>query len=502
MNDQRDADAIAARLAAALKADQVGLLEDPGARISLLQAMASRLEAGAERLIAEASRETGLGRPRLEGEMARTVSQLLAFANLVAVGDVADAMIDRADPSASPPQPELRRLNLPIGPVLVFTASNFPFAFGSAGGDVASALAAGCPVIVKDNPMHPETALQTGRLIAETAAELGLEGGFGHLLLAGEKQIYSLLDAPEVAAIAFTGSFAVGEQLLRAGAARQPPIPVYAEMGSLNPLVVTEAAAASRQAEIATGLATSLLGSAGQLCTKPGVVFVPSSPAGEQLVGALCERLSGWEPEPLLGSRIRARLRDGVEDLRSLPEVAVEGGQIPEDGALAPFTVARTDARSFAVNDRLKRELFGPAVLIVSYEGDEEVLGALESLQGQLTVTIHSEPDETVRVGRLLISARRLAGRVVFDGYPTGVRVSTAMMHGGPWPATSAAGETAVGMTAVRRFSRPVCFQDAPADLLPPELTDSNPLGIWRRIDGQPTRASLPADAEQSGERR
>jgi acyl-CoA reductase-like NAD-dependent aldehyde dehydrogenase len=482
------ANVTAEQLQAAAQAHRREALADPAKRASLLRACADRLQQSEGKLIDRATRETGLTVMRLETELVRAVGQLRAFAELVSAGDVAEPMIDRGNHWAAPPQHELRRMNVPIGPVLVFTASNFPFAFGSAGGDVAAALAAGCPVIVKDHPLHATTAELTSTCLVETALEYGLDGVFGHVLAVDADEIARLVEAPELAAVAFTGSFVVGERLATICASRRPPIPLFAEMGSVNPLIVSTAAAARRGPAIAEGLASSLLSSAGQLCTKSGLVLTPSSAAGEQMVALVSARLLAWPPEPLLGDRLRSQLRSGVESIRALEGVRVEGKDVPADGATSPFVLVRTDVRHVVAQEGLRRELFGPAVVVAGYEDEDEVLDALETLEGQLTVTLHAEPEERELARRLIGCAQRLAGRIVFNGYPTGVRVAYGTVHGGPWPATTAPSHTSVGMTAVRRFCRPVVFQDAPAELLPPELADDNPLGILRLIDGRPSQ--------------
>lgn len=473
----------AERVAAAVQAAELAGLDDrladPVRRVVLLRTTATRLRARADELVAICSTETGLPEvPRLRGELERTCRQLEAFADVVEEGSFVGAVIDPRDPDAQPiPRPDLRRMLVPVGPVAVFGASNFPLAFSTAGGDVASALAAGCPVIVKGHPGHPGTGALVAEEVHAAVDAAGLpEGTFTHLPTAGKELGELLVDQPGLRAVAFTGSAAAGRALMDRAAARPAPIPVYAEMGSLNPLVITERALAARGEEIAAGLVASVATVGGQLCTKPGLAFVPAGAAGDALARSVAEAFDAREPEVLLGEGVLARFVAGLDGL------GAEVLTAPREPAGPGFRHAPVllQAQVGELAGGLLEEHFGPAVVLVRYAALDELPAALTALGGQLTLTLHGEPDE---LAPLLAIGRGLAGRVLFGGFPTGVAVTWAMTHGGPWPASSS-GHTSVGMTAIERFLRPVTLQDAPAELLPPALQDGNPLGIWRRVDG------------------
>jgi NADP-dependent aldehyde dehydrogenase len=408
-------------------------------------------------------------------------------------GDYVEAIIDTADPGATPiPRPDVRRMLVPLGPVAVFGASNFPLAFSTAGGDTASALAAGCPVVVKGHPSHPGTGELVAHEVRAAVAAAGLpDGTFAHLLASGVEVGEALVDAPAIAAVGFTGSTAGGRAIADRAAARPVPIPVYAEMGSINPIVVTGAALEARAQAIADGLVASVSNFGGQLCTKPGVVFVPAGPAGDAFAQAVAAQLDRVEPTVLLNERLRDALGAAVERLAAEDGVTPLGsaGAFSGEGYRHQPAAYEAPAAAVAEGSALLEEHFGPVVVLLRYGGREELLAALERLEGQLTGSIHAEPEADGELLALLteqLAAR--AGRVVYDGFPTGVAVTHGMHHGGPYPATSAPAHTSVGMTAIRRFLRPVAWQNAPAAVLPPELRDANELGIWRRVDGELTR--------------
>jgi acyl-CoA reductase-like NAD-dependent aldehyde dehydrogenase len=473
---------------AAAAVHHTGALRDRRARAALLDGAAARLRAAADEIVAVCEAETGLPEVRLRSELERTCGQLEAFAALVEAGDDADAIIDHPDPDAKPiPKPDVRRMLIPLGPVAVFGASNFPLAFSTAGGDTASALAAGCPVVVKGHPSHPGTGAIVARELTAAVADAGLPAAtFAHLPAAGVEVGEALVDAPEIAAVGFTGSFAGGKSLFDRAARRSVPIPVYAEMGSVNPIVITEAALRARADQIADGLAASVANFGGQLCTKPGVVFVPHGPEGDAFAADLAGRLDAVEPTVLLNERLRDALRAAVSRLAGRPEVRPLGSARDADGPGFRHQPAAYEAPAAAVAEatELLEEHFGPVVLLLRHGSQRELLEALAHVEGQLTGSLHAEADDDVAdiVGAL--SER--AGRVVFDGFPTGVAVTFGMQHGGPYPATTSPLHTSVGMTAVRRFLRPVAYQNAPQHVLPPELRDENPLGVRRRVDGVP----------------
>jgi len=496
------AEATGADVAAAVEAAEHAFgdpaLRDRDRRAALLRGAAARLRAVGDDVVEVAGAETGLPEGRLRGELERTAGQLEAFAAVLDAGDYVEAIIDLPDPDATPiPRPDVRRMLVPIGPVAVFGASNFPLAFSTAGGDTASALAAGCPVAVKGHPSHPGTGELVARQLEAAAAEAGLpKGTFAHLLAAGIEVGEALVDAPGIAAVGFTGSTAGGRAIVDRAARRPVPIPVYAEMGSVNPIVVTDAALAARADAVAQGLVASVANFGGQLCTKPGVVFVPAGAQGDAFAQAVATRLDGTEPTVLLNERLRDALTAAVARLADRPEVEPLGAApaFAGDGFRHQPAAYQAPASTVAEGGALLEEHFGPVVVLLRYGDRDDLIDALGRIEGQLTASIHAEPDRDGELLRLLterLAAR--AGRVVYDGFPTGVAVTHGMHHGGPYPATSAPAHTSVGMTAIRRFLRPVAWQNAPAAVLPPELRDENPLGIWRRVDGELTRDPVPA---------
>jgi len=472
---------------------RAGALRDAGARAALLRGAAARLRAAGDEIVAVAEAETGLPEARLRSELERTAGQLEAFAAVIDAGDYVEAIIDRADPGATPiPRPDVRRMLVPIGPVAVFGASNFPLAFSTAGGDSASALAAGCPVVVKGHPSHPGTSAVVARELAGAVTEADLpEATFTLLQSSGVAVGEALVDEPAIAAVGFTGSFAGGKALYDRAAARERPIPVYAEMGSVNPIVVTEAALRARADAIAEGLAASVSSFGGQLCTKPGVVFVPTGEAGDAFTADLGARLGAVEPQVLLNERLRDALVGSVAELDGLAEPVGEGATAAGPGFRFRPAAYRAAADDLRAHPALLEERFGPVVLVLAYGSRDELLDALLRIDGQLTGSVHAQEDDAELVRLLAAALAERAGRLIFDGFPTGVAVTHGMHHGGPYPATTAPAHTSVGMTAVRRFLRPVAFQNAPAHVLPPELRDANPLGIWRRVDGELTRDAL-----------
>ena len=474
-----DVSAVGPAVEAAARAGRAPELADDARRAEGLGAIAAGLQERADEIVAVCGAETGLPEGRLRGELVRTAVQLRAFADFVASGEHLGVIIDLPDPDARPaPRPDLRRMLVPVGPVAVFGASNFPLAFSTVGGDTAAALAAGCPVVMKGHPSHPAT----GTLVAEIAiAALGSaglpDGTFAHLL-SGEHAVgEALVDHPLIEAVAFTGSFRGGSALLARAAARPKPIPVFAEMGSLNPVVVTERGIS---ADVVTALAGSIATFGGQLCTKPGLVFVPAGDAGDAFARDLADAL-GDEPQVLLSEGIHAGFTAGIAELGEVERLTHEAASSGEGFRAAPVAF-RVSARELFERPGLAEEHFGPAAVLVVYDSLDEVAPLLERLGGQLTVTIHAGDGDPVEP--VVAAATRMAGRVLFGGVPTGVAVTWAMTHGGPWPATSAASTTSVGLTAIERFQRPVTYQSAPDALLPPALQEDNPLGIPRRVNG------------------
>jgi NADP-dependent aldehyde dehydrogenase len=456
----------------------------PADRAGLLRSVAAALGSERADLVALADAETGLGEVRLAGELTRTRVQLEMFADVVTEGSLYEVVIDRADPDATPPRPDLRRMLVPIGPVAVFSASNFPFAFSVAGGDTASALAAGCPVVVKAHPGHPGLSARCGRIVTAALASAGAPAGaFG--LVHGVDAGRALVTHPVVAAVGFTGSLAGGRALFDLACARPDPIPFYGELGSLNPCVVTPGAVAARGGEIARGFVGSFTLGAGQFCTKPGLLFLP---AGHGLDDTLAAEVADATLGPLLGERIRDGFLRTAQALADTPGVRplVAASTVDDPGyAVAPVLLATSAAELVRRGGALVEECFGPAALVVEYAGTDELLAALAAVPASLAAAVHAADDEAELVRPLVRHLADRAGRVILDGWPTGVAVAWAQHHGGPWPATTAPLHTSVGATSVRRFQRPVAYQNVPDRLLPPALRDANPLVLPRRVDGQ-----------------
>ncbi|MDG4829358.1 aldehyde dehydrogenase (NADP(+)) [Solwaraspora sp. WMMD1047] len=454
-------------------------------RAGLLRALAAALADDGDAVVALADRETGLGDTRLTGELTRTCHQLRLFAEVLDEGSYLEATIDRAGQTPMGPRPDLRRMLVPVGPVAVFGAGNFPLAFGVPGGDTASALAAGCPVVAKAHPGHPATALRCHATMAEVIAGYGLPAGtIG--LVHGRAAGADLVAQPAVAAVGFTGSLAGGRALHDIAASRPVPIPFHGELGSVNPVIVTPGAARSDAAGIASGFVASFTLGTGQFCTKPGILFVPASADGDRLRDAAAAEVAAGTPGTLLGAAIRDGFRERIDRWRTDPRVTVlaEAGSGRTGAGFSAAPVLLSVAAVDLAGDLLA-ECFGPAALVVGYQELDEVSAALRRLGGQLTATVRAAGDEPEVTGRLARELRGLAGRLLFDGFPTGVAVSWAQQHGGPYPATTGGLFTSVGASAIRRWLRPVTYQQAPEVVLPVELRDGNPTGIPRRVDGR-----------------
>lgn len=433
-------------------------------RAGWLRAAADALDANVVELAAIADEETRLGTTRLTGEVARTSGQLRLFATVVEEGSYLELTIDDADATATPPRPELRRLLTALGPVAVFSASNFPFAFSVAGGDTASALAAGNPVVVKAHSGHPRLSARTAELVSAALEAAGAPAG-SLALVQGREAGNALVQHPLIRAAGFTGSVSGGRALFDLASGRPDPIPFYGELGSINPVVITAAAASARTETLAQGLVGSFTLGVGQFCTKPGVVFVPGGSGFEDAVAAALPSASGG---PLLTERITAAFPSGLAHLENDPSVSVIAQGVEVDG-VRPVALL-TDARAIAERPEvLLEECFGPVTLIVRYDSESDLHAALATVPGSLTATLHAEPGEEPDETLELLQDR--AGRVLFGGWPTGVAVTWSQQHGGPWPATTSL-HTSVGASAIRRFLRPVAFQDAPQTLLPEVLRD------------------------------
>ncbi|MFJ5258855.1 aldehyde dehydrogenase (NADP(+)) [Streptomyces sp. NPDC088387] len=463
-------------------------LTDRTVRAAFLRTAADRLQAAKDTLVEAADAETALGPVRLTGELTRTSFQLRAFADIVDEGAFLDVVINHPDATATPPIPDLRRYKVPLGVVAVYSASNFPFAFSVAGGDTASALAAGCPVVVKAHPDHPALSELVAKVLRTAAAQHGIpEGVVG--LVHGFEAGLELIRHPLVAAAGFTGSVRGGRALFDAAAARPVPIPFHGELGSLNPVVITEAAAAERAEEIGNGLAGSMTLGVGQFCVKPGLVLAPQGAAGDQLVKTLTDAVSNVDAGVLLDHRMRDNFVAGVAERAQLPDVEspVTPGSGGEHTVGAGFlTVPAVRLASSGEHDLLLEECFGPVTVVARYADDAEVTAVLSRLPGNLTATVQLSAGEAAGEGvgaSILAELTPLAGRVLVNGWPTGVAVAAAQHHGGPYPATTST-STSVGGTAIERWLRPVAYQGAPEALLPVELRDENALGLPRRFNG------------------
>ncbi|GAA4207199.1 aldehyde dehydrogenase (NADP(+)) [Actinocatenispora rupis] len=486
-SDSATVDAVA-RAAAGAVAPLAGY--GPAERAGLLRAVASALRDAGDELVALADAETALGSPRLPGELARTCAQLDMFADAVEEGSFREATIDLPDPNAVPPRPDLRRLLVPLGPVAVFAASNFPFAFSVAGGDTASALAAGCPVVVKAHPSHPGLSVRTGEIVTAALRTAGAPDGT-FAVVHGEQAGRDLVTHPAITAVGFTGSLGGGRALFDLASGRPDPIPFYGELGSLNPAVATPAAVVARGPELAKAYVGSFTMGSGQFCTKPGLLFLPT---GHALTDVLTRAVRDTTVAPLLNARIRAGYDAGVRTLAAVDGVRELVGPSTADrpGHAANPALLAVDVPTLVAHaDELLAECFGPVSLLVEYADADELLRAVELLPGSLTATVQGEESEPELPAALLAAFAERAGRVIWNGWPTGVAVSWAQHHGGPWPATTAPLHTSVGVTAVRRFLRPVAYQDVPDALLPAELRDANPLGLPRRLNGTLTSGEV-----------
>ncbi|HEU5409935.1 MAG TPA: aldehyde dehydrogenase (NADP(+)) [Candidatus Acidoferrales bacterium] len=472
-------------------------------KAAFLRKIAEHIEALGDDLINRASEETALPPPRVKGEAARTCFQLRMFADLVEEGSWVGARIDQGDPGRTPlPKPDMRSLWRPLGPVLVFGASNFPLAYSVAGGDTASAFAAGNPVIVKAHPAHPGTAEMVGHAIRNAARECRApEGIFSLLFDSGIEVGLDLAKHPKIKAIGFTGSKDGGRALMDAAAARPEPIPVYAEMGSINPVFILPGAMRERGADIAKGLHASVTGSAGQFCTKPGIVVTAGDEANAPHTRAFAENFRALMDTPqdftLLTSRIHEAYISNTKSRAALKSAGstTHSSGAEKSGFHVDPAVFETTAAAIAQQPALHSEIFGPATMLVRYSSRDELLAAARSLEGHLTATIHATEQDLRDHADLLAILESKVGRLIYNGFPTGLEVCHAVVHGGPYPSTSDGRTTSVGSRAVYRFARLVCYQGFPASALPDELKDENPLGIWRLVDGQQTREPVRSKA-------
>lgn len=455
-------------------------------RAEFLEAIAEEIMALGDDLIERCTAETALPAARITGERARTCGQLQLFAKLLRDGWFADARIDKAQPDRKPlPKADIRRMLVPIGPVAVFGASNFPLAFSTAGGDTASALAAGCPVVVKAHSSHPGTNELVTTAIVKAAQRTDMpEGVFSSVYLSHENVI-KLVEHPVVKAVGFTGSRKVGMTLFNVAVNRPDPIPVYAEMSSVNPLILLEGALVNKE-KIAKDLAGSVTLGVGQFCTNPGLIIMMDNESTQSFLKEFAQQLSAIPPATMLNKNICKAYSEGIQSLQANDEVdiltqsSVEASSERHEARPVILSIKGTD---FLKDKKFSEEVFGPASLVILCNDEQELHKVLDSLEGQLTATIHASAEDEKRVTTIVDIVIQKAGRVIYGGYPTGVEVCHSMQHGGPFPSTSDVRSTSVGTAAIYRFLRPVAYQDFPDNLLPDVLKNGNPLNILRLVD-------------------
>ena len=460
-------------------------------RAAFLDAIADELDALDDQFVALVCRETALPAARIAGERGRTSGQMRLFATVLRRGDFYAARIDQALPERTPlPRPDVRQYRIGLGPVAVFGASNFPLAFSTAGGDTASALAAGCPVVFKAHSGHMATAEQVADAILRAAERTGMpQGVFNMIYGAGVGE--ALVKHPSIQAVGFTGSLKGGRALCDMAAARPQPIPVFAEMSSINPVIILPQALQVRGATVARELAASVVQGCGQFCTNPGLVIGLRSPAFTAFIEQLVGQINEQPAQTMLNAGTLRSYAKGVSQLAEHALVEHLAG-LAQQGAQAQPQVFRADVRLLLEGDPvLQEEVFGPTTVVIEVQDAAQLDAAIQSLHGQLTATLIGEPEDLQQFGGLTPLLEQKVGRILINGYPTGVEVCDAMVHGGPYPATSDARGTSVGTLAIDRFLRPVCFQNYPDSLLPEPLKNANPLGIQRLVDGQTTRNPL-----------
>ncbi|MBE7170725.1 MAG: aldehyde dehydrogenase (NADP(+)) [Williamsia sp.] len=464
----------------------------PEQRAQFLEAIAKEIDALGDQLILKASEETHLPAGRLLGERARTTMQLRAFAAMLREGSWARVSIDTAVPDRAPlPKPDLRKMLTPLGPIVVFGASNFPFAYSTAGGDTASALAAGCPVVVKAHPAHAETSdMVYGAIKKAIQAASVPEGVFQHLY-GGNDIGKALVQHPATAGVGFTGSFTGGNALLKYAQERKNPIPVFCEMGSVNPVVILPQTLQENGAQLVKMYADSITQSMGQFCTNPGIILAQQGAELDQFIQALAEEVEKVQPAPMLHEGIQRSYVERMHAALSQTGVETAGEQEETGSEEAVPRIATVEGRSFLANHLLQEEVFGPYSLVVRCKDGAELKEAWKALQGQLTTSLMGTEKDFQDNRDLVEEATLIAGRIIFNGVPTGVEVCPSMVHGGPYPATTDSRFTAVGIESVNRWVRPVCYQNCPEELLPDELKNSNPLHLLRFVNSTWTREAV-----------
>lgn len=460
-------------------------------KASFLEKIAEILEDNRSAIVLMAVRESNLPEGRINGELGRTIGQIKLFASQVSEGSWVEATIDPADPNRTPlPKADIRRMLTPIGPVVVFGASNFPLAFSTAGGDTISALAAGCPVIYKGHPAHPDTSKFVGECISQAVNKSGLpEGVFTHVE-GGVKMGQDLVKHPLAKAVAFTGSFGAGKSLFNIASDRKEPIPVYAEMGSVNPIFTFPKRLSNELVPMAQSFVSSLTLGAGQFCTNPGLIFVPKELA-PRFENAVSEALQSAAESPMLHEGIASSYYSAIENLKTRDEL--KWVKVPDAKHLINVSpsLAEIKAADWIADGLFQEEVFGSFALMVVYEDESELIEVAKKLHGQLTITLWADNSELKSQAELINLLEEKCGRLLFAGVPTGVEVGYAMQHGGPFPSTTDARSTSVGAHAIKRFARPIAFQDMPFELLPEALKNENPLGIMRQVNGKFTTGKI-----------
>ena len=492
-----EADASEIDRAARLASEAVPLLQCLSAEqvAAFLLSICDEIVQLGDTLIEKADEESALGLERLRGERDRTTNQVKLFANIVREGSWVEARIDTPQPDRKPiPKPDLRTCLQPLGPIAVFGASNFPLAFSVAGGDTIAAFAARNPVIVKAHPAHPGTSELVATCIAKAVSKQGLPPGTFSLLHGLSPDVsLGLATHPEIKAVAFTGSERAGRALFDAAAQRPEPIPVFSEMGSVNPVFVLNSVLQTGAEKLAEGLFKSVTLGVGQFCTCPGLVFGLEGEGLHTLIRQLTNHFEGSIPATMLNASVAKGYSEAFERASGFNQVTVQKSRVAADPRKTEGQPALlvTTAQTWLTEEALHEEIFGPATLVVRCSSEREILECAQALEGSLTATVHGTAQELAEQRELLGILTRKAGRLLFNGYPTGVEVGYAMQHGGPYPATTDARVTSVGAAAILRFARPVCYQNFPDALLPPELQNANPRGIWRNIDGNFTHDAI-----------
>ncbi|QEC58413.1 aldehyde dehydrogenase (NADP(+)) [Flavisolibacter ginsenosidimutans] len=464
-------------------------------RANFLYAVAEEMKNISSELLSIAQKETHLDEARLKVELNRTLFQLTSYADACAEGTWLDLRIDTGDKARNSPKPDLRKMLVPLGPVVVFGASNFPFAYSTAGGDTACALAAGCSVIIKAHPAHAGTSERVAAAVQKTAKKQGLpEGIFLHLHGAGFEVGKALIQHPLTKAVGFTGSFEGGKALFDLAAQRNEPIPVFAEMGSVNPVFLLPQKLANETGKLASMLAASITQSVGQFCTNPGILVGVKSKVLDEFKEFLGEQIKQTSPTSMLHPGIAKSFQKNRA--KAIEEgavvVATNEADVEEDESIP--TLAEVPAEQFLQNTLLHKEVFGPYSLLVECATKEEMLEVAKAIEGQLTCTLMATDEEANKNSELIDALKEKCGRFVFNGVPTGVEVALSMQHGGPYPATTDSRFTAVGADGIKRFARPLCFQNWNNDLLPDELKNENPLGLWRTVNNVLSKDPVNAD--------